>query len=541
MPDLLDPPLRPAARHDHDAGRQVDHPPRADARGAGRGRHDRRRLGARRSVPGDAALHAGAGRRGRRGRAAALRIHGKASARADASRRCAPLRRLGHDDPAVRRACRRASRSPACSTGTEPLRRRPMGRVAEPLRLMGATVLGREGGKLPPLTIRGGSLRASTTRCRSRARRSSRRSCWPGSSPRARRSSTSRDRRAITPSGCCAGSASRLVTDGPARAAARRATARRPRRTPLVIPGDFSSAAFPLVAASIVRRSDVRLGNVGVNPTRTGLHDLLLQMGGVTAQAFDLGAGDAGDEDDEAGEPVGELAVLSAELHAAEVGGDMIVRAIDEFPDLRGRRHPGGGDDRRPRRGRVAREGVGPHRVGRGRAAARWARGSRNGRTAWLCPDRRSSRAQSSSAIATTGWQWRWPSQGSWPMARRWCAGQRPSTTRSPDSSRRCVARRGHQVAARERTCPRSRRAAHGLTGRTQLVGVMGWPVSHSRSPRMHNAAFAALGLDWAYVPLPVAPDRVEAAVAGLRGARVRRRKRDRAAQAGGHARTWTS
>ena len=54
-------------------------------------------------------------------------------------------------------------------------------------------------------------------------------------------------------------------------------------------------------------------------------------------------------------------------------------------------------------------------------------------------------------------------------------------------------------------------------SGRTRLVGVIGWPVSHSRSPRMHNAAFEALGLDWAYVPLAVAPERVGEAVAGLR------------------------
>ena len=50
----------------------------------------------------------------------------------------------------------------------------------------------------------------------------------------------------------------------------------------------------------------------------------------------------------------------------------------------------------------------------------------------------------------------------------------------------------------------------------TRLVGVIGWPVSHSRSPQMHNAAYAALGLDWAYVPLPVAPERVGDAVRGL-------------------------
>ena len=47
----------------------------------------------------------------------------------------------------------------------------------------------------------------------------------------------------------------------------------------LTIPGDFSSAAFPLVAAAIVPGSDVRLTGVGVNPTRTGLYDLLVAMG----------------------------------------------------------------------------------------------------------------------------------------------------------------------------------------------------------------------------------------------------------------------
>ena len=54
------------------------------------------------------------------------------------------------------------------------------------------------------------------------------------------------------------------------------------------------------------------------------------------------------------------------------------------------------------------------------------------------------------------------------------------------------------------------------ITGTTRLVGVIGWPVGHSRSPQMHNAAYAALGLDWAYVPMPVAPERVGDAVRGL-------------------------
>jgi shikimate dehydrogenase len=54
------------------------------------------------------------------------------------------------------------------------------------------------------------------------------------------------------------------------------------------------------------------------------------------------------------------------------------------------------------------------------------------------------------------------------------------------------------------------------ISGTTRLVGIIGWPVAHSVSPRMHNAAFAALGLDWAYVPLPTAPDRLAEAVHGL-------------------------
>ena len=62
--------------------------------------------------------------------------------------------------------------------------------------------------------------------------------------------------------------------------------------------------------------------------------------------------------------------------------------------------------------------------------------------------------------------------------------------------------------------------------GKTTLVGLLGWPVEHSLSPAMHNAAFAALGLNWNYVPLPVQPGHVETAVRGLavlgfRGANV--------------------
>src|SRR5439155_15082125 len=76
------------------------------------------------------------------------------------------------------------------------------------------------------------------------------------------------------------------------------------------------------------------------------------------------------------------------------------------------------------------------------------------------------------------------------------------------------------------RRAPSEHQAVPGMTsvrggtrirGGTRTVGIIGWPVIHSLSPAIHNAAFAALDLDWAYVPLPVAPGDAGGAVAGLR------------------------
>jgi shikimate dehydrogenase len=58
--------------------------------------------------------------------------------------------------------------------------------------------------------------------------------------------------------------------------------------------------------------------------------------------------------------------------------------------------------------------------------------------------------------------------------------------------------------------------AEGGIGGATHVVGIVGWPVEHSVSPVIHNAAFAAAGLDWAYVPLPVPPRGLSEALAGL-------------------------
>jgi len=91
----------------------------------------------------------------------------------------------------------------------------------------------------------------------------------------------------------------------------------------LLVPADFSSAAFFLVAATIVPGAHVRLVEVGLNPTRTGLLDALQAMGAQVAIA---------NRRDEAGEPIGDLEVRPAGLRAVEVGGQLTARMIDEFP-----------------------------------------------------------------------------------------------------------------------------------------------------------------------------------------------------------------
>lgn len=91
------------------------------------------------------------------------------------------------------------------------------------------------------------------------------------------------------------------------------------------VPGDFSSAAFLLVAAVTAAGSVLRLTGINLNPTRTGLLDALRMMGA------DIEVSEAGEE---AGEPVGTLTARHSQLRGIEIGGDLVVRMIDEFPAL---------------------------------------------------------------------------------------------------------------------------------------------------------------------------------------------------------------
>jgi 3-phosphoshikimate 1-carboxyvinyltransferase len=93
----------------------------------------------------------------------------------------------------------------------------------------------------------------------------------------------------------------------------------------VAVPGDISSAAFFMVAALIVPDSDLTIRGVGVNPTRTGVIDILKGMGG-DLELLNLR--------EESGEPVADIRVRSSKLKALEISGELVPRAIDEFPAI---------------------------------------------------------------------------------------------------------------------------------------------------------------------------------------------------------------
>ncbi len=208
--------------------------------------------------------------------------------------------------------------------GDESLRRRPMTRVAEPLAAMGAAISTTEG-RLP-MRIRGRELRGVT---------------WQ---PQA---ASAQVKSAILIAGLYASGATTVVE----RAATRDHTERMLaamgapierdglavtvrgggrgevglRALDIAVPGDISSAAFFLVAASIVPGSQVRIAGTGVNPTRTGILDVLTAMGARIALERARSQG---------GEPVADIVVSSAGLRGIEIAGALVPRLIDELPVL---------------------------------------------------------------------------------------------------------------------------------------------------------------------------------------------------------------
>jgi 3-phosphoshikimate 1-carboxyvinyltransferase len=207
-------------------------------------------------------------------------------------------------------------------TGDASLRGRPMRRVVEPLAAMGATVLGRADGQYPPLAIRGGGLQGiswsspvASAQVKSAILLAGLQA--PGETtvtePVRSRDHTERMLEA------CGAALWRTGTTVGVRGGV-------PLRPAVIrVPGDLSSAAFLLVAGAVRPSGQVQVLGMGVNPTRTGLLDVLERMG---ARLTYRNRGDAG------GEPVADVEVAGGRLRGVRVGAEAIPRLIDEIPAL---------------------------------------------------------------------------------------------------------------------------------------------------------------------------------------------------------------
>jgi len=206
-------------------------------------------------------------------------------------------------------------------TGDASIRRRPMARVAEPLRQMGAQVWGRNHGRNAPLAVRGGRLKGIEYQTPVASAQIKSALLLAGlfaqgetvvTEPALSRDHTEKMLKAF---------GAKIETQGLSsmvRSSSLQAQA-------VSVPGDISSAAFYLAAGAIIPGSRVTVNKVGLNPTRTGLLDVLLEMGAKISIA---------NTTESAGEPMGDVTVEGQGLKGIAIGGDLIPRLIDEIPVL---------------------------------------------------------------------------------------------------------------------------------------------------------------------------------------------------------------
>lgn len=209
-------------------------------------------------------------------------------------------------------------------TGDDSLRRRPMGRVAEPLRRMGATVVGRDGGARLPLAVRGTrplkALHFSSPVASAQVKTALLLAgLWAEGPVTVEEPALSRDHteRMLASFGARLAAAPGRVSITPGG----RLTGQ-----PVAVPGDISSAAFFLVAGAMLPEAQITMKNIGVNPTRTGALEVLNRMGArITQEPEGVGG---------AAEPAADLSVSAAGLRGTDIGGELIPRLIDEIPVL---------------------------------------------------------------------------------------------------------------------------------------------------------------------------------------------------------------
>jgi 3-phosphoshikimate 1-carboxyvinyltransferase len=205
-------------------------------------------------------------------------------------------------------------------TGDDSLRTRPMARVITPLRQMGATLFARRGDTLPPLVIKGGDLKGveydspvASAQVKSAILLAG---LYAKSETTVREPEASRDHteRMLTAMGAPLEVGDRTVRIRPASKLS---------ALSLRVPGDISSAAPWMVLAACHPDAEIRIRNVNVNPTRTGILDILRSMGAAVELEEERLSG---------GEPTADVVVRSSELTATEVSGAVVPRAIDELP-----------------------------------------------------------------------------------------------------------------------------------------------------------------------------------------------------------------
>jgi 3-phosphoshikimate 1-carboxyvinyltransferase len=212
--------------------------------------------------------------------------------------------------------------------GDESIRRRPVDRIADPLRLMGADVECRDG-RLPPLHIRGSSLRGIDYEMPVASAQV--KSCLLLAGLLAEGETTihepvaSRDHteRMLAAAGASIRRVGEAVTISPAEQL---------EAGDVPVPGDFSSAAFFIAAALLVPGSEVSLRDVGINRNRIGLLAILSRMGVDMGGAHEDRAMTVHEIREPGPEPIATLNVRHSELSGAAITGEDVPAAIDEIP-----------------------------------------------------------------------------------------------------------------------------------------------------------------------------------------------------------------